>query len=89
MNINLSAYIDDLLIMTKTDWSNQLKKIRLMLQKKSYNGLKCNIEKLFFVCFGISPINKVRCYSKNISAKEQNLGVCIHGFSKLLYGYVF
>ena len=49
VDLNLSeAYIDDLLIITKVDWSNNLEKSELTLQKLKDNGLKCNIEKSFF-----------------------------------------
>ena len=37
------SYIDDLLIITKGDWSNHLENLELTLQKLKYNGLKCNI----------------------------------------------
>ena len=40
----IRAYIDDLLIITKGDWSNHLEKLELTLQKLKDNGLKCNIK---------------------------------------------
>ena len=66
----IRAYIDDLLIITKVDWSNQLEKLKRTLQKLKDNGLKRNIEKSsfgqtemgylgFWVTWtGIQPINK-------------------------------
>ena len=42
------AYIDDLLIITKCDWSNHLDKLKLTLQNRKYNWLKCNIKTLSF-----------------------------------------
>ena len=44
----IRAYIDDLLIITKGDWSDRLEKLEPTLQKLKDNGLKCNIEKSFF-----------------------------------------
>ena len=44
----IRAYIGDLLIITKGDWSDHLEKLELTLQKLKYNGLKCNAEKSFF-----------------------------------------
>ena len=38
------AYINDLLIITKGDWSDHFEKFELTLQKLKDNGLKCNIE---------------------------------------------
>ena len=66
----IRAYIDDLLIITKGDWSNHLEKLELTLQKLKDNRLKCNIKKSFsgqteveYLCFwvtrtGIQPTNK-------------------------------
>ena len=49
VNLNLSEpYIDDLLIITKSDWSYHLKKMEITIQKIKYNGLKFNIKKSFF-----------------------------------------
>ena len=44
----IRAYIDDLLIITKGDWSDHWYKMELLLQKVKHNRLKCNIEKSFF-----------------------------------------
>ena len=41
----IQAYIDDLLIITKGDWSDNLVKLELTLQKLKYNGLKKNTKK--------------------------------------------
>ena len=41
----IRAYINDQLIITKGDCSNQLKKLEQVLTKFRANGLKCNIEK--------------------------------------------
>ena len=66
----IRAYIDELLIIKKGDWSNHLEKSELNIQKFKYNELKCNIEKSFFgqtemeylgfwvTWTGIRPINK-------------------------------
>ena len=71
MYLNLSeAYINNMLIITKDDWSDHLEKLELTLQKLKDNGLKCNIEKsssgqteMEYLGFwvtrtGILPINK-------------------------------
>ena len=42
------AYIDDLLIITKGDWSNHLENLELILQNIKDNGLKCDIKNSFF-----------------------------------------
>ena len=44
----IGAYIYDLLIIKKIDWSDHLEKLEITLQKIKYSGLKCNIEKLSF-----------------------------------------
>ena len=44
----IGAYTDDLLIITKGDWSDHLEKLELTLQNLKYNRLKCNIETSFF-----------------------------------------
>ena len=44
----IRAYIDDLLITNKGDWSDQLEKLELTLQKLKENGIKCNIKELLF-----------------------------------------
>ena len=66
----IQAYIDDLLIITKFDWSDHLEKLEQKLQKIKDNGLKYNREKSFFgktemeylgfwvTRTGILPINK-------------------------------
>ena len=49
MYLNLSeAYINNMLIITKDDWSDHLEKLELTLQNLKDNGHKCNIEKSFF-----------------------------------------
>ena len=45
---SVQAYIDDLLIITKGDWSIQLEKLEITLQNIKDSELKCNIEKSFF-----------------------------------------
>ena len=42
------AYIDDLLIIAKGDWYNNLEKLEQTLQKLKDKGIKCNIEKSSF-----------------------------------------
>ena len=42
------SYIDDLLLITKGDWSDHLENLELTLQKLQGNGIHCNIEKSFF-----------------------------------------
>ena len=44
----IRAYINELLIITKRDWSNHLEKLELTLQKIKDNRLKCNTNKSFF-----------------------------------------
>ena len=38
----IRAYIDDLLIITESDWSYHLEKLEPTLQKLKDNGIKCN-----------------------------------------------
>ena len=66
----IRAYIDDLLILKKGDWTNHLQNIEVKLIKLKVKGLKCNIEKSFFgqtemkylgfwvIHDGAKPINK-------------------------------
>ena len=44
----IRAHIDDLLIITKGDWTDHIQKLELTINKQKENGLKCNIEKYFF-----------------------------------------
>ena len=65
----ICAYIDEILILTKGDWTDHLYKLELTLNKLNETGLKCNIQMSFFgktkmeyLCFwvtrdGIKPIN--------------------------------
>ena len=43
----IRAYIEDLLIITKGDWSNHMNKLELVLANLRENRLKCNIEMVF------------------------------------------
>ena len=66
----IEAYIDDLLIITRVDWYDQLNKLGILIQKVKENGINCNIEKPFFgksqmeylgfwvMWEGICPVNK-------------------------------
>ena len=42
------AYIDDLLVNTKFDWSDHLDNLELVIKNIRANGLKYNIEKSYF-----------------------------------------
>ena len=44
----IRSYIDELLIITKGDWSDQLDTIELVLKHIRENGLKCNTKKSYF-----------------------------------------
>ena len=44
----IQTYIDDLLIITKVDWSDHLGKLELTLQKLKYNRIKSNIKMSLF-----------------------------------------
>ena len=44
----IRAYIDDLLIIARGDWSDHLNKLEQFLQNIKDNRLKCNTEMLFF-----------------------------------------
>ena len=44
----IQVYIDDLLIINKSDWSYNLEKLELTLKKLNNNRLKRNIEKSLF-----------------------------------------
>ena len=44
----IPAYIDDLLILTKGDWTDHVQNLELTLNKLKGKGLKCNIENYFF-----------------------------------------
>ena len=41
-------YMDDILILTKGDWTYHLQKLELALNKLKEKVFKCNIERLFF-----------------------------------------
>ena len=43
------AYIDDQLIITKYNWSDNLEKLELTLQNIKVNEIKCNIKGHFLV----------------------------------------
>ena len=45
----IHTYIDNILILTKGYWTDHVEKVKLTLHKLKGNGLKCNIEKLFFL----------------------------------------
>ena len=42
------AYVEDLFILTKGYWTDNVQKIELMFNQLKQKGLKCNIENLFF-----------------------------------------
>ena len=42
------AYIDDLLIITKVDWSDHKENLELTLPKLKDNVLKCSIKRSFY-----------------------------------------
>ena len=42
------AYMDELLILTKGDWTNHVEKSELNINRLKGKGLKCHIEKSFF-----------------------------------------
>ena len=44
----IHAYIDDILIFLKVDWSYHVQNLGLTLNKLKGKGPKCNIEKSFF-----------------------------------------
>ena len=44
----IRAYIDEILILTKGDQKDHVKKLELTLNKLKEQGIKCNIEKYFF-----------------------------------------
>ena len=66
----IRAYINDLLIIMRGDWSDQINQLKLVLKKLRANILKCNMEKsvfgqtkmeymVFWVTYtGIQQINK-------------------------------
>ena len=43
----IRAYIDDMLIITKGDWSNHLNTLELVMKKLTANRLKCNTTNSF------------------------------------------
>ena len=45
----IPEYIDDLLVLTRGDWTYRVQKLELTLTKLKVKGLKYNIEKSFFV----------------------------------------
>ena len=45
----ICAYIDDVLLLTKGYWTDHVKKLELTFNTLKGKGLKCNIEKSFFV----------------------------------------
>ena len=44
----IEAYINDLVIVTRGDWSHHLENLELTLEKLKDCGLRCNINKSFF-----------------------------------------
>ena len=66
----ISACIDELLVLTKRDYTDHVQKLELTLNKLQVKGLKCCIENSFFrqtemgyLCFqvtynGVKPINR-------------------------------
>ena len=44
----IRAYIDDILILTKGDWTDNLQKLGSTINKLKEKGLKFNIENSFF-----------------------------------------
>ena len=78
----IRTYINDLLIITKDDWSNHLNKLERDLQNHKYNDIKYNIKNSFFgqtqmeylgfwvTPNGIRPVNnKSRIHSKYDATK--------------------
>ena len=67
---SIHSYIDDLLILTKGDWTDHVHNLELTLNKPKEKVLKCNIEKSFFwkskmeylgfwvIRVGVKPINR-------------------------------
>ena len=66
----ICSYIDDLLILTKVDWTDHVKKLELILNKLKRGLFRFNIEKSFFghnkmeylglwvTRYDVKPINK-------------------------------
>ena len=44
----ICAYIDDLLVLTKEDWTDNVEKLELTIDELKGKGIKCNIEISFF-----------------------------------------
>ena len=44
----IRAYIDDLLVLTKEDWTDNVEKLELTIDELKGKGIKCNIEISFF-----------------------------------------
>ena len=44
----IHVYIDEILILTKGDWTDHVQNLELPLNKPKKKGLKCNIERSFF-----------------------------------------
>ena len=75
----ICAYIDDILILSKGNWTDQIQKLELTLNKLKEKGLKCNIEKAFsgktemeYLGFcvtrnGVKPINRKIEAMKNMA----------------------
>ena len=68
------AYIDDILLITKSDWNDHLTKLEKIFQKLAEAGLKVNAEKSFFgpheckyLGFWITR-NGIRPFSKKVDA---------------------
>ena len=66
----IRAYIDDILILAKGDWTDYIQKLELTLNKLKGKRIKCNIDRSFFgktemeylgfqvTRDGVKPINK-------------------------------
>ena len=81
------AYIDDILLITKSDWNDHLQKLEKIFQKLAHAGLKVNAEKSFFgrheceylgfwiTRKGIRPLSKKVEAIKNIAPPKTTKGI--------------
>ena len=97
---SIRAYIDDMSILTKGDWTDHVEKLELTLNKPKGKGLKFNIERSFFrqtemeslgfwvTHNGVKPVNKYKSHNKYGATYFLKRGTKVYRCNKLLPQYV-
>ena len=84
----IRAYIDDLLVITKSDWQDHLHHLEIIFQRLQQVGLKINARKSFFgkeeleylgywiTCMGVQPVSTKVEAIKNIALPKTKKKLC-------------